>query len=119
MLPNLLQSPVVLFDAANHGDSSAEAFSSLPRFAENLAAVPNALRGHPVLDTGRIALLGYSVAAAAVHLESLNRIGRNLAHSVAAADMHQGLRGWAVDGTAPLSLAVVSQCGNTRRRESR
>lgn len=66
---------VVLFDAANHGDSSAEAFSSLPRFAEDLAAVRNALRDHPALDTGRIALLGHSVGAAAVLLHTARNGG--------------------------------------------
>jgi len=57
---------VVLFDAASHGDSAAEAFSSLPRFAEDLAAVLNALRERPAIDTRRTALLGHSVGAAAV-----------------------------------------------------
>jgi len=66
---------VVLFDAASHGDSSAEAFSSLPRFADDLAAVLDALRGHPALDTGRIALLGHSVGAAAVLLHTARQGG--------------------------------------------
>lgn len=66
---------VVLFDAASHGDSSAEAFSSLPRFAEDLAAVLDALRGHRALDMGRIALLGHSVGAAAVLLHTARRGG--------------------------------------------
>lgn len=57
---------VVLFDAANHGESSAEDFSSLPRFAEDLAAVLTTLRGMPAIDAGRVALLGHSVGAAAV-----------------------------------------------------
>lgn len=66
---------VVLFDAANHGDSSAEAFSSLPRFAEDLAAVLQALRGHPSIDAGRIGLLGHSVGAAAVLLHAARQGG--------------------------------------------
>jgi uncharacterized protein len=61
---------VVLFDAANHGDSSDEAFSSLPRFADDLGAVLNALHGIPALDTRRVALLGHSVGAAAVLLHT-------------------------------------------------
>lgn len=65
----------VLFDAANHGDSSAEAFSSLPRFAEDLAAVLHALRHQPGLDTGRVALLGHSVGAAAVLLHTARQGG--------------------------------------------
>jgi pimeloyl-ACP methyl ester carboxylesterase len=66
---------VVLFDAASHGDSSAEAFSSLPRFAEDLAAVLNALRGHPAIDAARVGLLGHSVGAAAVLLHTARQGG--------------------------------------------
>lgn len=66
---------VVLFDAANHGDSSAEAFSSLPRFAEDLAEVLHALRDHAAIDTGRIGLLGHSVGAAAVLLHTARHGG--------------------------------------------
>lgn len=66
---------VVLFDAANHGDSSAEAFSSLPRFAEDLAEVLRALCAHAALDTGRIGLLGHSVGAAAVLLHTARHGG--------------------------------------------
>lgn len=65
----------VLFDVANHGDSSAEAFSSLPRFAEDLAAVLQALRHQTGLDTGRVALLGHSVGAAAVLLHTARQGG--------------------------------------------
>ncbi len=75
---------VVLFDAASHGDSSAEAFSSLPRFAEDLAAVLDALSGHPVLDTGRIALLGHSVGAAAVLLHTARAGGMRAVVSLSA-----------------------------------
>jgi pimeloyl-ACP methyl ester carboxylesterase len=65
----------VLFDIANHGDSSAEAFSSLPRFAEDLAAVLHALRHQPGLDTDRVGLLGHSVGAAAVLLHTARQGG--------------------------------------------
>lgn len=61
---------VVLFDAASHGDSSREAFSSLPRFAEDLAAVLEALRRFPALDTRRVGLLGHSLGGAAVLLHA-------------------------------------------------
>ncbi len=61
---------VVLFDAASHGESSAEAFSSLPRFAEDLAAVLEAIRGHTSIDSDRVALLGHSVGAGAVLLHT-------------------------------------------------
>ncbi len=66
---------VVLFDAANHGDSSAEAFSSLPRFAEDLAAVLDALRTMQAVDTARVGLLGHSVGAAAVLLHTARHGG--------------------------------------------
>lgn len=66
---------VVLFDAASHGDSSAEVFSSLPRFAEDLAAVLDALRAHPAIDTARIGLLGHSVGAASVLLHTARQGG--------------------------------------------
>ena len=66
---------VVLFDAASHGDSSTEAFSSLPRFADDLAAVLEALRSHPAIDAGRIGLLGHSVGAAAVLLHTARQGG--------------------------------------------
>lgn len=72
MLGPLLQAgmAVVLFDAANHGESSAEDFSSLPRFAEDLGAVLQALRQVQAVDAGRIALLGHSVGAGAVLLHA-------------------------------------------------
>lgn len=44
---------VVLFDATNHGDSSGEAFSALPRFAEDLPCVLGRLATEPPLDAGR------------------------------------------------------------------
>jgi pimeloyl-ACP methyl ester carboxylesterase len=66
---------VMLFDAASHGLSSTEAFSSLPRFAEDLAAVLDTLRGVPAVDSGRVALLGHSVGAAAVLLHTARHGG--------------------------------------------
>jgi uncharacterized protein len=66
---------VVLFDAASHGESSAEAFSSLPRFAEDLAAVLDALREMPAIDAKRVGLLGHSVGAAAVLLHTARQGG--------------------------------------------
>ena len=61
---------VAVFDAASHGESSAEAFSSLPRFAEDLDAVLDTLREIPAIDGRRVALLGHSVGAAAVLLHT-------------------------------------------------
>jgi pimeloyl-ACP methyl ester carboxylesterase len=75
---------VVLFDAANHGDSSAEAFSSLPRFAEDLAAVIDTLRPMPAVDTARVGLLGHSVGAAAVLLHTARHGGARAVVSLSA-----------------------------------
>ncbi|MBN8489386.1 MAG: alpha/beta fold hydrolase, partial [Burkholderiales bacterium] len=61
---------VLLLDAANHGDSSTEDFSSLPRFAEDLATARQALAGLEGVDATRVALLGHSVGAAAVLLHA-------------------------------------------------
>ena len=66
---------VVLFDAASHGDSSSEAFSSLPRFAEDLGAVLDTLRRMPAIDSSRVGLLGHSVGAAAVLLHAARQGG--------------------------------------------
>ena len=66
---------VALFDIACHGDSSAEDFSSLPRFAEDLAAVLDVLREMPCIDGARVALLGHSVGAAAVLLHTARQGG--------------------------------------------
>lgn len=61
---------VLLLDAANHGDSSPEAFSSLPRFAEDLASARRALATLDGVDATQVALLGHSVGAAAVLLHA-------------------------------------------------
>lgn len=64
---------VALFDVSSHGDSSGEDFCSLPRFADDLAAVLSRLRAEPGLASERIALLGHSVGAAAVILHAARR----------------------------------------------
>jgi pimeloyl-ACP methyl ester carboxylesterase len=93
---------VMLFDAASHGDSSAEAFSSLPRFAEDLAAVLDALRGHPAIDAGRIGLLGHSVGAAAVLLHTARQGGVRAVVSLSAILEHvQEVIGERFDHIAP------------------
>lgn len=59
---------VMLLDASCHGESGDEAFTSLPRFAEDIAAGLEALCAHAAVDPGRIALLGHSVGAGAALL---------------------------------------------------
>lgn len=66
---------VALFDTTCHGESADEDFSSLPRFAEDLAAVVQALRFEPWVDPTRVALLGHSVGAAAVVLHAARQGG--------------------------------------------
>jgi uncharacterized protein len=66
---------VLLFDAAAHGRSSDEDFSSLPRFAEDVATALAWLHTDARIDAQRIALLGHSVGAAAVLLHGARRGG--------------------------------------------
>jgi len=56
---------VLLVDARNHGRSDADTFSSMPRFAEDMASGYEWLAGQDGIDPERIALLGHSVGAAA------------------------------------------------------
>lgn len=64
---------VLLFDARNHGDSDADTFSSMPRFAEDTEAALAWLRARPGLAEAPVALLGHSVGAAAVLLAASRR----------------------------------------------
>ena len=56
---------VLLLDARCHGHSDGEAFTSMPRFAEDIAAGLAWLRRQRGIDGHRLALLGHSVGAAA------------------------------------------------------
>ena len=61
---------VLLFDARNHGASDGDNFSSLPRFAEDLAsAIAWLQRAHPS-RSAQIAVLGHSVGAGAALFEA-------------------------------------------------
>ncbi len=57
---------VLLYDARNHGNSDADTFSSLPRFAEDLGKAIAWLKRHHSQRAHRIAVLGHSVGAGAV-----------------------------------------------------
>lgn len=61
---------VLLIDARCHGRSDDEAFTSLPRFAEDIAAGLSWLRTQPGIAADRLALLGHSVGAAAALLHA-------------------------------------------------
>jgi pimeloyl-ACP methyl ester carboxylesterase len=59
---------VLLLDARCHGASDDEAFTSMPRFAEDMAAGVDWLQHQAAVDGQRLALLGHSAGAAAALL---------------------------------------------------
>jgi uncharacterized protein len=61
---------VLLIDARCHGRSDDERFTSMPRFAEDIAAGLAWLRLQPDIAGDRLALLGHSVGAAAALLHA-------------------------------------------------
>ncbi len=61
---------VLLIDARCHGRSDGEAFTSMPRFAEDIAAGLAWLKHQPDIDSDNLALLGHSVGAAACLLHA-------------------------------------------------
>lgn len=72
---------VLLLAARNHGASDADTFSSMPRFAEDLSAGLDWLKGRPEIDPVRLTVAGHSVGAAAALLCASRR--RDLAGVVA------------------------------------
>jgi len=56
---------VLLLDARCHGRSDDEDFTSMPRFAEDIATGLDWLRERPGVDGSRLVLVGHSVGAAA------------------------------------------------------
>lgn len=61
---------VMFLDARCHGRSDGARFTSMPRFAEDIAAGLAHLRAQPGIDPARIALIGHSVGAGAVLLHA-------------------------------------------------
>lgn len=61
---------VLLIDARCHGRSDDDGFTSMPRFAEDIAAGLAWLRRQPGISSDRVALLGHSVGAAACLLHA-------------------------------------------------
>lgn len=59
---------VLLLDARCHGESDDEAFTSMPRFAEDIASGLDWLKTRAELDPARLALVGHSVGAGAALL---------------------------------------------------
>ncbi|WP_341893521.1 alpha/beta fold hydrolase, partial [Variovorax sp. YR752] len=84
---------VLLVDARCHGRSDDEAFTSMPRFAEDIAAALAWLRGRPGIAADRVALLGHSVGAAACLLHASRHADVNAVVSLASfAHPHEVMR---------------------------
>ena len=62
---------VLLYDARNHGSSDSDSFSSLPRFAEDLATALDWV--HQNTLEHKVVVLGHSVGAAAAILSASHR----------------------------------------------
>jgi len=54
---------VLLLDARCHGRSDDDSFTSMPRFAEDIAAGLDWLKRQPGIAADQLALLGHSVGA--------------------------------------------------------
>ena len=65
---------VLLIDARCHGRSDDEDFTSMPRFAEDIAAGLAWLRQQPGIAPDRLALIGHSVGAAAALLHAARHL---------------------------------------------
>ncbi len=110
---------VLLVDARCHGDSDDERFTSLPRFAEDIATGLRWLRAQPGIDRQRLALLGHSVGAAAALLHVAGRAGqggddgiRAVVSLSAFAHPHEVMRRWLAEHHLPypvLGWAVLRQ----------
>jgi dipeptidyl aminopeptidase/acylaminoacyl peptidase len=61
---------VALLDARCHGESDGDDFTSLPRFAEDIATTLRWLVQQPGVDAQRLVLLGHSVGAGACLLHA-------------------------------------------------
>ena len=64
---------VLLFDMRNHGESDADDFSSMPRFAEDIDAAVDWIRHDPARANLPVALLAHSVGGAAALLAASRR----------------------------------------------
>ena len=64
---------MLLLDARCHGQSDAAAFTSLPRFAEDIEAGLDWMRQQNTVDARRLAVMGHSVGAGAALLCATRR----------------------------------------------
>ena len=96
---------VLLLDARCHGRSDDEPFTSMPRFAEDIAAGLAWLRTQPDIDADRLALLGHSVGAAACLLHaSRQRDVRAVVSLSAFAHPREVMRRWMREKRVPYPL---------------
>ena len=75
---------VLLIDARCHGASGDEAFTSLPRFAEDIEAGLDWLALAPQVDATRMAVIGHSVGAGAALLSATRRLDIRAVISISA-----------------------------------
>jgi dipeptidyl aminopeptidase/acylaminoacyl peptidase len=114
----------LLFDARCHGNSADEPFTSMPRFAEDIAAALSWLRRHGGIDARRIALVGHSVGAAAVLLLASGRIGagdvdapplRALVSLAAFAHPEEMMRRWLAEHRIPQKVVGAAVLRHVQR----
>lgn len=93
---------VLLIDARCHGHSDGEAFTSMPRFAEDIAAGLAWLKHHPGIASDNLALLGHSVGAAACLLHaSRHHDVRSVVSLSAFAHPREVMRGFMAEKRVP------------------
>lgn len=93
---------VLLIDARCHGLSDDESFTSMPRFAEDIAAGLAWLRTQPEVAADRLALLGHSVGAAAALLHASRHHDVRAVVSLSAfAHPHEVMRRFMVERRVP------------------
>jgi len=96
---------VLLIDARCHGRSDDETFTSMPRFAEDIAAGLGWLRTQPAIAPDRIGLLGHSVGAAATLLHaSRHHDVRAVASLSAFAHPREVMRRWMAEVHIPFPV---------------
>jgi uncharacterized protein len=96
---------VLLIDARCHGRSDDEEFTSMPRFAEDIAAGLAWLRQQPGIAPDRLALVGHSVGAAAALLHACGHHDVRAVVSLAAfAHPREVMRAFMAEKRVPYAL---------------
>lgn len=99
---------VLFVDARCHGQSDDDRFTSMPRFAEDIAAGLAYLRTRPEIAPDAIALLGHSVGAGAVLLHAARKDDVCAVISLSAfAHPREVMRAWMAQYHIP--FAVIGQ----------